>query len=157
MEVQKKRSLYRILGSLSLSVAAGFIFMTILELIIDVKNLHMQRGFFYIDGVPSFILVPFLFVTILLYIMIDDPSRTARIIRSLLSSSIITYVVVIAILVARVGTMMGNLITISALLMIFLSAGFILVELSKQIAVGSSPEPSPAADQARIMSNIKKL
>jgi len=131
MEQRKKEIIYKVISSLFLSITSGLIFMFLLELIVDLKEFHMMRGFLYMDGGPSFILVPLLFVLFLLYMLPKTPSKLFKIIRSIITSSFVTYFIAIVALVANIDTLpKENIFNFSTIIFICSLIGFLLLDFS---------------------------
>jgi hypothetical protein len=144
------------IGLICVAIAFGFIFQTVLEFIVDIKFQHEISGFLYEDGPPTFILLPFLFTTLMLYVIPKKPNLLIRIIRSLFLTITVTYMVGVTLLIAQIETMDDeNVYSLCAAVAFFLLPGTIILELPsyyKQRDSEIPPEgPEGPFEKARIV------
>jgi hypothetical protein len=141
------------IGLICVTIAIGFIFSLLLELIVDIKDLHGKTGFLYEDGPPSFVLVPMLFTTLMLYVIPENANLPVRLIRSLMTTFTITYIVGVVGLIAKIESMdTGGVVAFCIFVGFFMMIGTILLEIAgwnKKRLSDHDPVPDRMGEEMR--------
>lgn len=131
METETKRRWLIVVASVLLTLGLGFIFMTLMELLVELQDFHQRRGFLWSDGPTAWVFMAFLLSVLLLYWLPQKTGMWLRLSRSLLLTALVAYCVLMLVLVPEISSMRNKeaMIVISCLLTFF--PGLLLLEHAK--------------------------